>query len=723
MPPLYLYEASALGINLVQRCISTTSLQIGRQLHAFILTSAPTYPQSPFLYNNILSMYARCGSLRDSHLVFDTMPLRSLVTFNALIAAYSRAPCNANTAFKVLAQMKNELCLGPNGATFTSLLQASSALEDRLVGSTLHSQVVKFGFSSDICVQTSLLGMYSNCGDLESANKVFSCAVCKDAVSWNSIIYGNMKNDKIRESLHLFGSMVRTGVIPTQFTYSMVLNACGRLGARKCGQLIHAQVVVSNTSADLPLQNSLLDMYCSCGDTPAAFNVFSRIENPDLVSWNSMIAGCSENGNGDKAMDLFNKLQRMPFAKPDEYTFVAVISASREFPASNYGKALHAQVGKEGFEGSVFVGSTLVSMYFKNGESDSAWKVFSSISRKDVVLWTEMITGYSRMMEGDNAIKFFLRMSQEGHKVDSFTLSAALSVCSDLATLRQGEMIHSRAVKTGYDAEMSVCGSLIDMYAKTGSLQAAQSIFSMVTDPDIKCWNSLLGGYSHHGKTEEALNIFGEILKQGQLPDHVTFVSLLAACSHCGLVDEGKLLWNYMKENGLIPGPKHYSCMVSLLSRAGMLEEAEEMIIESPFGEDYLELWRTLLSSCVINRNLKMGLRAAEQVLRLDSEDSATHILLSNLYAAEGRWDGVAEMRRKIRGLMLEKDPGLSWVEVTNKTHVFCSGDRSCPEANESQAELQRLQGNMPKTESNLNFMQDLLTCDVLGYYETGTKV
>jgi pentatricopeptide repeat protein len=630
--------------------------------------------------------------------VFDKMPQRSIVSFNALIAAYSRAPDRAVLAFELLAQMESEF-LRPNGSTFTSLLQASSSLEDCLTGSLLHAQVVKFGFLNDVCVQTSLLGMYSNCGDLESAKRVFRFINDKDVVTWNSIIFGNLKNDKLKEGLDIFGGMVRTGVIPTEFTYSMVLNAGGRLGDYHCGQLLHAQFIVSNALADLPLQNALLDMYCNCGDTRKAFSVFLRMENPDLVSWNSMIAGYSENEEGEEAMALFVQLQEMSLPKPDEYTYAAIISATGAFLASNYGKPFHAQVTKAGFERGVYVGSTLVSMYFKNAEAESAEKVFNWVLEKDVVLWTEMIIGHSRMADGGNAIKFFDRMCQEGLKIDSFVISGALGACADLAILKKGEMIHSQAVKRGYDAEMSVCGSLVDMYVKNGDLQSAQSIFFRLPNPDLKCWNSMLGGYSHHGMAVEALQLFEEMLNHGMRPDQVTFLSLLSACNHRGLIEKGKFLWNYMKENSLSPGPKYYSCMVSLLSRAGLLEEAEEMIAESPYRDNYPELWRTLLSSCVIKRNMRIGVHAAEQVLRLDAEDSATHILLSNLYAAAGRWDDVAEMRRKIRGLMLEKDPGLSWIEAKNDIHAFTSGDQTHPMADEAQDELHRLHQNMRRSE------------------------
>ncbi|KAK7252855.1 hypothetical protein RIF29_37098 [Crotalaria pallida] len=697
IPSSIVAEAHALSLSLVQKCSTVTSLREARQLHAFFLTSTASISPSPFVYNNIMSMYARCGSLRDSHHVFDKMPHRTLVSYNALIASYSRVSHHAISALKLYTQMETG-GIRPSSITFTGLLQASSMLQDWSVGSLLHAQGLKFGFLNEICVQTSLLNMYSNCGDLCSAQMVFGdiAYIDRDHVAWNSLIVGYMKNNKVKEGLGLFASMLRVGFTPTQFTYCTVLNACSRLKDYHLGRLIHAHVIVRNVALDLHLQNALLDMYCNVGDTPTAYMIFSGMENPDLVSWNSMIAGYYE-----KAMNLFVQLQELCFPEPDEYTYAGIISATGAFPSSCYGKPLHAQVIKAGLERSVFVGSTLVSMYFKNSEIEAAQTIFYSISGKDAVLWTEMITGYAKMTDGMSAIICFFEMFHESHEIDDYVLSGVLSVCADLAILRQGEIIHCYAVKLGYDVEMSVSGSLIDMYAKNGNLEAAYLIFSQVPDRDLKCWNSMLGGYSRHGMVKETLNLFEEILEQGLVPNEVTFLSLLSGCSHSKLVEQGKFIWNYMNSIGLVPGPKHYSCMVTLFSRAALLEEAEELITKSPYIEDNLELWRTLLSACVINKNLKVGVHAAEEVLTMDAEDGPTLVLLSNLYADAGRWDEVAKIRRNMRGLMVEKDPGLSWIEAKKDVHMFSSGDQSHPMTDEVQAELHRLKRNMIRAKSD----------------------
>lgn len=147
MPPSY--EASFLAA-LIQKCSSITSLKQARRLHALLLTATTVSSRSPYLYNNVLSMYARCGSLGDARKVFDKMPQRNLVSFNALTAAYSRGSNTAGLALTLLTQMGVE-CLRPNVSTFTSILQ----VEDWLVGSLIHAQVLKFGFLNDLCLQTN----------------------------------------------------------------------------------------------------------------------------------------------------------------------------------------------------------------------------------------------------------------------------------------------------------------------------------------------------------------------------------------------------------------------------------------------------------------------------------------------------------------------------------------------------------------------------------------
>ncbi|KAJ0966820.1 hypothetical protein J5N97_023737 [Dioscorea zingiberensis] len=689
-------EASFASLATLLAKTISPSIRKARELHALIITSTPT-SSSPFLNNNLLTLYAKCGFLRDARKLFDRMPTRNLVSYNTMISSYARDSRHAVSAIYLFRGL-SVAGLSPNASTFSSVILAAQTLGGLSTGAAIHSLAIGAGFLNNVWVQTALLGFYSDCGRLKDANFIFSEMVDKDAISWNSVIFSNVKNGSVERGLILFSTMIRDGLVPTNCTFSIVLSACGKVGDLNRGRLVHGQMIKSEGRHDLRLHNALLDMYSSCGDIRTAILVFDRIEKPDLVSWNSVLAGYSDIGDGEKAMRVFVRLQEMSRSGgsiPDEYTFAAVVTATAVLPSICYGKPLHALVTKAGLEGSVFVGNTLIGMYFKNDEPHSARKLFNCIQEKDVVLWTEMIVGHSRLGEGELAIRYFYFLLDGGHRVDSFALSGALNSSADLAALHLGKTIHSMVMKTGYELNFCVSGSLVDMYAKNGDLESAISVFRMIMSPDLKCWNSMIGGFGNHGNAEQAFELFNEMVRQGLQPDHVTYVSLLSACGHSGFVERGRFYWFCMMSDGIMPGIKHYTCMVSMVSRAGLLLEAEELIMKSPFADSSPELWRILLSSCAIFRNSDMGIHAAERVLILEPDDSSTYILLSNLYASVSRWDEVAKMRKKIRELMLEKEPGLSWIEIKSRTHVFSADDESHIQIDDCQNELMRLQGNL----------------------------
>ncbi|XP_039135258.1 pentatricopeptide repeat-containing protein At3g50420 [Dioscorea cayenensis subsp. rotundata] len=693
---------------LISKSISP-NIRKARQLHAFILTSTPPC-SSPFLNNNLLLLYSKCGSFSDARKLFDRMPTRSVVSYNTMISSYSRDSRHTVAAFNLFRHLF-VVGLNPNASTFSSLILAAHAFRGLSTGAAIHSLVIGSGFLNNVCVQTTLLGFYSECGRLKDVDFIFSEMVDKDVIAWNSVIFSHVKNGSVEQGLRLFSSMIGDGLLPSNCTFSTVLSACGKVGDLIKGRLVHGLVIKSECPHDLRLHNALLDMYSSCGDNGSAISVFERIEKPDLVSWNSVLAGYSDAGDGQMAMRVFVQLQEMSRyggLVPDEYTFAAVVTATAALPSICYGKAFHGQVTKAGLEDSVFVGNTLIGMYIKNDEPHSARKLFNSIQEKDIVLWTEMIVGHSRLGEGELSLRYFYYMLDGGYKADSFAFSGALNSSADLAALQLGETIHSMVVKTGYEVNFCVSGSLVDMYAKNGDLEGAHSVFQMIMKPDLKCWNSMIGGFGNHGHAMRAFELFNEMVRQGLQPDHVTYVSLLSACGHCGFVERGRFYWFCMTCDGIMPGIKHYTCMVSMLSRAGLLLETEELIMKSQF-ESSPEMWRILLSSCATFRNLDMGIRAAERALILEPEDSATYILLSNLYASVGRWDEVAKMRKKIRELMLEKEPGLSWIEIKNRTHVFSADDESHTQIDDCRNELMRLQGNLKDLGTCEQFLFDIL--------------
>lgn len=133
------------------------------------------------------------------------------------------------------------------------------------------------------------------------------------------------------------------------------------------------------------------------------------------------------------------------------------------------------------------------------------------------------------------------------------------------------------------------------------------------------------------------------------MPDYVTFIGVLTACNHAGLVDLGFHYFKLMtKEHQIAPSKEHYGCMIDLLCRAGRLSEAGRMIRNVPFLCNDV-VWSTLLQACRDHRDVDRGRWAAEQMLRLDPNSAGTHITMANIYAASGRWEEVAHLRKLMK--------------------------------------------------------------------------
>lgn len=169
-------------------------------------------------------------------------------------------------------------------------------------------------------------------------------------------------------------------------------------------------------------------------------------------------------------------------------------------------------------------------------------------------------------------------------------------------------------------------------------------------------------------------------------------VGVLSACSHTGLVEKGReYFYSMNRDYGVIPNSKHYTCMVDLLGRAGCLNEAQNLMKNMPFKPD-AAAWGALLGACRLHGKTDLAEKAAEVIFEMEPENAGMYVLLSNLYAASGRWDDVSKMRLKMRDRGVKKVTGYSWLEVQNKVHTFSVGDTFHPEKDRIYAYLEELE-------------------------------
>jgi len=460
--------------------------------------------------------------------------------------------------------------------------------------------------------------------------------------------------------------MQQEGMTPDRFTFVPVLNACANLQALEVGRHIHEQVIQAGFEHDVFVGNSLIDMYAKCGSMDDAWRVFKKMPSLTVVSWTTMIFGHVKCGKGHKALEVFQQMQQAG-VKPNPVTFVGVLNACASLVALEEGRRAHEQFIRSGFESNVFVRNCLIDMYVKCGSMNDAWNVFNKMPSHSVVSWTAMILGHVKCGQGQRALDLFQQMQKEGVVPDSVTFVGVLNACASVAALGEGRRVHEQIIQSGFESDAFVSSSLIDMYAKCGSMEDAQRVFNKMPVRNAVSWTAMLKGYAMHGQGKEALAHFKWMCEEGADIDSVTFVCVLLACSHAGLVNEGLHAFDSMREVYRIPATvDHYACKVDLLGRAGHLDEAEDVIKTMPC-EPNATVWMALLGACRIHGKVELGERIAKQLIELDPNMAVGYVMLSNIYAAAGKWDLSENIQKQRKERCLRKQPGCTWIEVNNE--------------------------------------------------------
>ncbi|OVA17081.1 Pentatricopeptide repeat [Macleaya cordata] len=382
--------------------------------------------------------------------------------------------------------------------------------------------------------------------------------------------------------------------------------------------------------------------------------------------------------------------------RPDDHIFPSATKSCAILSRSDIGQSIHSLALKMGFDSDVFVGSSLVDMYAKCGVIKDARQMFDEMPNKNVVSWSGMIYGYAQLGEDEEALRLFKQALLEELEVNDFTFSSVIRVCGNSTLLELGKQIQGLCLKTSFHSSSFVGSSLISLYAKCGVIEGAYRVFDEIPVKNLGAWNSMMIACAQHSEMQKAFELFNEMEGFGIRPNFISFLCVLLGCSHAGMVEKGQFYFDMMKKRGIEPGAQHYACLVDLLGRAGKLNEALSIIKEMPM-EPTESVWGALLTGSTIHGDTEMAAFAADKVFELGTVSPGMHVLLSNAYAAAGKWVEAAKARKMLRDRGMKKETGLSWVEEGNRIHTFAAGDRFHPKSKEIYQKLEDLGEEMEK--------------------------
>lgn len=501
-------------VAVLKACTCATALTKGKIIHADIIESG--LELDVFVGSTLVDMHAKCGSLDDARKVFDKLPERVLVTWNAMIAGYALHSCSEE-AIELFQQMQHQGLL-PNNVTFVSTLKACSVMAPLNQCKWIHVHIIECGLEADTFVGNALITFYAKHRNLKDSCTAFDKISQQDVVTWSSLIAAYVQHGHDMEAIELLQQMFQEGVEPNEVTFLNILRACSLKGALNQVMLIHFYIVDRGFEADVCIASSLIDMYTRCGNMEDAYTLFKKCPKRDLIMWNSMISSCAQHGYHKKALRLF---QQMPHngREPDHVTYVSILKACYNTADRELVRLVHACIIEDGFEGNAVVGSNLIYMYASCGSLMDSCRVFDKLLKQNIVTWNAMITGYTLHNRYERALQCLQGMQQEGLNPNDTTFLCLLTLCSHIDLMEEGiYFLKSMREDYGLTPQLEHYSCIVDLLGHAGRLGEAENLLqTMPYRPNCIGWRSLLHHCKTYGNVEQGRRCFDNVVSMGHL--------------------------------------------------------------------------------------------------------------------------------------------------------------------------------------------------------------
>ncbi|CAL5208693.1 unnamed protein product [Lathyrus oleraceus] len=450
------------------------------------------------LTTDLIKSYFDKGSIEEARSLFDEMPQRDVIAWTVMITGYTS--CNHHKrAWNVFSNMLRD-GVKPNAFTVSAVLKACKSLKALSCGELVHGLAIKIGTQgSSIYVDNALMDMYATCCDnIDNARLVFEDIVTKNAVSWTTLITGYTHRRDSYGGLRVFRQMFMEGGELSPFSFSIAVSACASIGSSNLGKQVHAAVINHGFESNLPVMNSILDMYCRCRCASEAKQVFGEMTQKDTITWNTLIAGF-QTLDSKESLCIFSQMVSEGVS-PNCFTFTSVIAACANLAILYCGQQLHGGITHRGLDNNLELSNALIDMYAKCGNVDDSHKIFSGMPHTNLVSWTSMMIGYGTHGHGNEAVELFNEMVRSGIKPDKIVFMAVLSACSHAGLVDEG--LRYFKLMTNYynvapDQEIYAC--VVDLLGRAGRVKEAYELIeNMPFMPDESIWVALLGACKKH---------------------------------------------------------------------------------------------------------------------------------------------------------------------------------------------------------------------------------
>ncbi|XP_009145305.1 pentatricopeptide repeat-containing protein At3g22690 [Brassica rapa] len=565
-------------------CAKSRTIRDGVQIHGLIVRM--DYAKDLFVQNSLVHFYSECGELACARKVFDEMPQRNVVSWTSMICGYARRGF-AKEAVDLFFDMMRSEDVRPNSVTMVCVISACAKLEDLEIGEKVHAFIRSSGVEVNDVMVSALVDMYMKCNDNDTAKHLFEQYGARNLDLCNAMASNYVRQGLTKEALDVLSLMMDSGVRPDRISTLSAISSCSQLKNVLLGKSCHGYVLRNGFESWDNVSNALIDMYMKCRKQDTAVKIFDRMMNKTVVTWNSIIAGYIENGDVDAAWETFNtmpeknivswntiigglvqegmfeeaievfrSMQSEEGVDADGVTMMSIASACGHLGALDLAKWIYYYVEKNKIQLDVKLGTTLVDMFSRCGDPETALSIFDGLANRDVSAWTAAIRAMAMSGNAERAIGLFDEMIEQGLKPDGVVFVGALTACSHGGLVQQGKEIFESMEKVhGVSPEEVHYGCMVDLLGRAGLLEEAlQLIKSMPLEPNDVIWNSLLAACRVQGNVEMAAYAAGKIqvLAPERTGSYVLLSNVYASAGRWNDVAKVRLS---MKEKGLRKPP------------------------------------------------------------------------------------------------------------------------------------------------------------------------
>ncbi|CAK7346874.1 unnamed protein product [Dovyalis caffra] len=386
---------------------------------------------------------------------------------------------------------------------YAHLFQLCSSNLDIIEARKVESQLFGACPTPPTFLSNRAIEAFGKCGCLPDANELFDEMPLRDGGSWNAMIKACLQCESSEKALSFFQGMHKEGVCANEVTFASALGACGDVLELCLSRQLHGLVVKYGFRGNVILESSLVDVYGKCETMSESRRIFDEIESPNNVTWNIIVRRYLEMGNKNEAVIMFFKMFRAE-VRPLSYTFSNALVACSDMRAVKVGMQIHGVAIKIKFDEEEVVLGSLIDMYVKCGNIESARRVFDLPGSRDLISWTSMVSayamsgrlrearelfdemsernviswnallaGYTRFLQWKEASEFVYLMGRTAENINRITFQLMLNVCGGLSDVDTGRQIHGSIYRHGLSSNIVIGNALLDMYVKCGNLRSA----------------------------------------------------------------------------------------------------------------------------------------------------------------------------------------------------------------------------------------------------------